>query len=72
MAELWGVVNNAGLNFLGDAELTTMEQYSRVMDVNLLGYIRVTKTFLPLMRKNKGTIKHFMFQEIRFILDPNA
>lgn len=52
---LWGVVNNAAQNIIGDIELTTMEQYSRLAEVNLTGAIRVTKAFLPMIRKSKGT-----------------
>lgn len=51
---LWGVVNNAGLNFLGDIELATMRQYGRILDINAVGMVRVTKTFLPLLRHSKG------------------
>jgi len=53
---LWAVVNNAGLNFLGELELTTMEQYKRVIDINLTGVIRITKTFLPLVIQSKGRV----------------
>ena len=52
--ELWGLVNNAGLNFLGDIELVTMRQYERIINVNALGMVRVTKAFLPLLRQSKG------------------
>ena len=51
---LWAVVNNAGLNFLGDIELTTMEQFERVNNINYLGVVRVTKCFIPLVRTAKG------------------
>ena len=50
----WSIVNNAGLNFLGDIELTTMKQFEKVCDVNIMGMVRVTKTFLPWLRKSKG------------------
>jgi len=32
-------MNNAGLNFLGDAELTTMEQYANQININQLGVV---------------------------------
>ncbi|KAJ8319254.1 hypothetical protein KUTeg_004345 [Tegillarca granosa] len=54
--ELWAVVNNAGLNFLGDVEFCSMDIYKRIADVNLFGVVRVTKAFLPLIRKAKGMI----------------
>ncbi|XP_025096723.1 D-beta-hydroxybutyrate dehydrogenase, mitochondrial-like [Pomacea canaliculata] len=53
---LWGLVNNAGINFVGDVELTTMSQYLRVADVNLFGMVRCTRAFLPLIRQAKGRI----------------
>ncbi|PIK48325.1 putative D-beta-hydroxybutyrate dehydrogenase, mitochondrial-like [Apostichopus japonicus] len=54
--ELWGLVNNAGVSVYGLVEWCTMEMYSRVLDVNLMGVIRVTKAFLPLLRQSKGRI----------------
>ena len=39
---------------VGDAELTTIEQYQDIFNVNTFGTIRVTKTFLPLLRKAHG------------------
>jgi len=51
---LWGLVNNAGLNFLGDAELTTMDQYVNEVNINQLGVVRVTKAFLPEICRRKG------------------
>jgi len=52
---LWGLVNNAALNLLGDAELTTMEQYANQFNINQLGVVRVTKAFLPEIRRRKGS-----------------
>ena len=51
---LWGLVNNAGLSMLGDIELTTMSQFSNVVNINQLGMVRVTKAFLPAIRRRKG------------------
>ncbi len=48
---LWGVVNNAGLNIIGEIELMPMEQFERVCDINIMGMVRVTKACLPLLRK---------------------
>ncbi|ESO91235.1 hypothetical protein LOTGIDRAFT_105518, partial [Lottia gigantea] len=53
---LWGVVNNAGINFVGPIELTNIQQIHRVCDVHLFGTVRVTKAFLPLLRQSKGRI----------------
>jgi len=54
MVGLWGVVNNAGVNFPGDVELLTMDQYKKVAEINLYGGIRILKTFLPMIRKSTG------------------
>ncbi|KAK6171129.1 hypothetical protein SNE40_019385 [Patella caerulea] len=54
--DLWAVVNNASDTLIGDVELTTIEQYKTIIDVNLLGTIRVTQTFLPLIRLSQGRI----------------
>lgn len=51
---VFGVVNNAGVNFLGDVELTTMQQFVAITNVNQLGVVRVTKAFIPDVRKNRG------------------
>ena len=56
---LWAIVNNAGVDFLGDVELSSMETYRRVMEVNLFGMIRVTKAFLPLIRASKGKLYRY-------------
>lgn len=53
---LWSVVNNAGVAVFAETEWCTMEAYQRVIDVNLTGMIRVTKAFLPLVRRAKGRI----------------
>jgi 3-hydroxybutyrate dehydrogenase len=50
----WGVVNNAGIASFGDVEFLSIEHYKRHADVNLWGTVRVTKAFLPLIRKSKG------------------
>nr|KAG5693091.1 hypothetical protein BaRGS_014041 [Batillaria attramentaria] len=55
-AGLWGLVNNAGQQVVGDVELTTMSQYLRVANVNLFGMVRTTRAFLPLIRQAKGRI----------------
>ncbi|GAA6096584.1 11-beta-hydroxysteroid dehydrogenase type 2 [Tachysurus ichikawai] len=57
MKGLWALVNNAGVcvNF-GDAELSLMSNYRGCMEVNFFGTLCVTKTFLPLLRRNKGRI----------------
>ncbi|XP_044148351.1 short-chain dehydrogenase/reductase family 9C member 7-like [Bufo gargarizans] len=51
---LWGLVNNSGISGWGMVEWLTIEKYQRVLDVNLLGGIRTTLAFAPLVRKSKG------------------
>ena len=54
---LWGIVNNAGIaGNTGPCEWLTLEDYRNVFNVNLLGLIDVTNTFLPLVKKEKGRI----------------
>nr|XP_056705821.1 D-beta-hydroxybutyrate dehydrogenase, mitochondrial-like [Euleptes europaea] len=53
---LWGLVNNAGVASFGDVEFTSLEKYKAVADVNLWGAVRVTKAFLPLIRRARGRV----------------
>nr|XP_033814189.1 D-beta-hydroxybutyrate dehydrogenase, mitochondrial isoform X2 [Geotrypetes seraphini] len=53
---LWGLVNNAGISTFGEVEFTSMETYKEVAEVNLWGTVRVTKAFLPLIRRAKGRV----------------
>ncbi|XP_068531764.1 D-beta-hydroxybutyrate dehydrogenase, mitochondrial-like [Anas acuta] len=52
----WGLVNNAGISTFGETGWLSMEKYEKFTDVNLLGSIRTTLAFLPLLRKYKGRI----------------
>ncbi len=45
------LVNNAGVIFFGTIEETSLEDWKRVISVNLTGVFLVTRTFLPLLRK---------------------
>lgn len=53
---LWAVVNNAGIMVHTMAEWTPLSTYRSVMDVNWMGTVRVTLTFLPLLRASKGRL----------------
>ncbi|XP_042300425.1 D-beta-hydroxybutyrate dehydrogenase, mitochondrial-like, partial [Sceloporus undulatus] len=55
-AGLWGLVNNAGVASFGNVEFTSLERYQQVAEVNLWGTVRVTKAFLPLIRKARGRV----------------
>ncbi|XP_060085147.1 retinol dehydrogenase 7-like [Ylistrum balloti] len=56
---LWGLVNNAGIFgqscFVANDWLS-IDDYKSVMAVNLYGTIEMTRTFLTLIRKEKGRI----------------
>ncbi|XP_078579913.1 retinol dehydrogenase 16-like isoform X2 [Branchiostoma floridae x Branchiostoma japonicum] len=56
--DLWGLVNNAGILGVagGTMEWATKEDYQAVLNVNLLGMIDVTKTFLPLLKTSRGRV----------------
>lgn len=51
---LWAVVNNAGVMTCGPVEWSTMQELNRVFDVNVYGYVRTIRQFLPLVRKSSG------------------
>ncbi|NWQ82298.1 BDH protein, partial [Columbina picui] len=51
---LWGLVNNAGVSTFGEVEFATLDNYKNVAEINLWGTVRVTKAFLPLIRRAKG------------------
>ncbi|XP_077994886.1 17-beta-hydroxysteroid dehydrogenase type 6-like [Glandiceps talaboti] len=53
---LWGLINNAGVFSFMDVELTPVHIYEEMMEVNCLGVVRMTKTFLPLIRQCTGRV----------------
>ncbi|XP_064930003.1 D-beta-hydroxybutyrate dehydrogenase, mitochondrial isoform X3 [Columba livia] len=55
-ARLWGLVNNAGISTFGEVEFATLDNYKNVAEINLWGTVRVTKAFLPLIRRAKGRV----------------
>lgn len=57
----WGLVNNAGISTFGETGWLSMEKYEKFADVNLLGSIRTTLAFLPLLRKYKGNANPLLF-----------
>src|SRR5262245_8388406 len=48
------VINNAGAGHLGTAELESVDDIRRVMDVNFFGVVEVTRQALPHLRASKG------------------
>ena len=53
---LWALVNNAGVAVFAETEWCSMSAYEKVLGVNLMGTIRVTKACLPLVRSAKGRV----------------
>jgi NAD(P)-dependent dehydrogenase (short-subunit alcohol dehydrogenase family) len=52
----FALVNNAGLSFNGPLELLPVRQIEKLMEVNVIGLMAVTQTFLPLLRGTRGRI----------------
>ena len=55
LAGLWGLVKNAGVSAFGEVEFASLDNYKNMAEINLWGTVRVTKAFLPLIRKARGT-----------------
>lgn len=53
---LWGLVNNAGVVGVGPVELLDLEEARQVFEVNVLGVLAATQTFLPSIRAAKGRV----------------
>jgi len=55
--ELDLLINNAGyLTGIDDFETVSTDDISTAIDVNCLGHFRVTRAFLPLLKKAKGNV----------------
>ena len=56
--ERWGgldiLVNNAGIAGGGRIELSTIEEWQRIIDVNLLGVVRGCRTFAPVFKRQRS------------------
>ncbi|MFJ4156262.1 SDR family NAD(P)-dependent oxidoreductase [Pseudomonas sp. NPDC089752] len=51
------LVNNAGLLFRGPFESeSTLEQWRRTVDVNVTGMLNMTHSFLPQLKRTKGSV----------------
>jgi len=50
------LVNNAGLFFGGPLVEVELADFEKIFDVNVLGFIRVTKAFFPLLKARKGRV----------------
>lgn len=55
-AGLFGLVNNAGVGGGGPVEVVPLADLERMLAVNVVGLVRVTQAFLPLVREARGRI----------------
>jgi 2-keto-3-deoxy-L-fuconate dehydrogenase len=46
------LVNNAGIGAAGTVEANSLDEWRRVLDVNLLGVVRTTRAALPALRRS--------------------
>lgn len=53
---LWGLVNCAGVVAAGPVEMLDMREARRVFEVNVLGVLATSQTFLPMIREARGRI----------------
>ena len=64
VAERWRsldvLVNNAGVATAGLLESESMEQWQWVLEINVLGHIRMTKAFLPLLKASQSQNKNII------------
>jgi len=51
-----GLINNAGLSLNGPLELLPVADIKKLVDVNVIGLLAVTRAFLPLLRESRGRI----------------
>ncbi len=55
-AELFGLVNNAGVSLNGPLELLQISDMRTLIEVNVLGLLAVTRAFIPLLRGARGRL----------------
>jgi NAD(P)-dependent dehydrogenase (short-subunit alcohol dehydrogenase family) len=65
---LHAVVNNAGVIVQGPQELLPAQEWQRQFDVNVFGPARVTRAFLPLLRRAPGRIVNISAASARVAL----
>ena len=54
-SRLWAVVNNAGIAPAGFIDWLSMESVRKVMEVNYFSVVELTKRFLPLLKRTRGS-----------------
>lgn len=65
------LVNNAGIQYKKPAEEMSVEEFSEVLDVHLVGAFAMTKAFLPHMRSRKKGSVIFLASMCSFMGNPN-
>ncbi|XP_035224002.1 short-chain dehydrogenase/reductase family 9C member 7-like isoform X1 [Stegodyphus dumicola] len=53
---LWAIVNNAGVGQAALIDWTPISELEKIFAVNTFGVVRVTKTFLPFLKKSRGRV----------------
>lgn len=53
---LWGLVNNAGICYIGNSEIISTADSLKLLDVNFRGPFLLCRKFLPLLRRSQGRI----------------
>ncbi|XP_054153994.1 D-beta-hydroxybutyrate dehydrogenase, mitochondrial-like [Oppia nitens] len=53
---LYALINNAGVCLMGEFDWLSWTQIQSVIDINVLGTMRVTKQFLPLIIQTQGRV----------------
>lgn len=56
---LWGLMNVAGIGYLGNLEMQSWDDIKSQVNINLTGTMAICKAFLPLIRNAKGRIINF-------------
>jgi NAD(P)-dependent dehydrogenase (short-subunit alcohol dehydrogenase family) len=54
--ELHALVNNAGIALTGPVEVVPLDDWRRIVDVNLLGPVAVTRALLPAVIRARGRV----------------
>ena len=55
-AELHALVNNAGIALSGPIEVVPIDEWRRIVDINLLGQVAVTRALLPAVLRARGRV----------------
>ncbi|NOY43335.1 MAG: SDR family oxidoreductase [Planctomycetes bacterium] len=53
---LYGLVNNAGVGLPAAVELSTLDEFRHLLEVNTIAPLRMIQSFLPLLRKSPGRV----------------